>query len=119
MSESRATAHRINFDHWLELAKTNPDDFEQLRSQTLAACIARSSSAHQERLRRLQWRVDRIRDVSSNPMAACVKISGLMWNTFHQLGDVYNHLDASEPGPSRVPLPHAKILPFSPPGSQD
>jgi len=116
MSNSLAAAQRIDFDHWLKLAKTNPDDFEQLRSQTVAACIANSSSAHQERLHKLQWRVDRIRDISSNPMAACIKISGLMWSTFHQLGDIYNHLDNCNKGKPTPPLSQAQILPFSPRG---
>jgi hypothetical protein len=31
-------------------------------------------------MRKLQWRIDRERDLSKNPMAACIKLSQMMWD---------------------------------------
>ncbi len=97
----RSPASRIDFDHWSQLAKTDPETFERERSAVLDACIARASHDHQDRLRRLQWRIDRIRETAGTPMAACMRISDLMWRTFHQLGDAYRQLATDDPRPPR------------------
>jgi len=52
---------------------------------------------HRERLRGLQWRIDRLREQASNPLAACVQISNLMWTTFDQLGKAYQDPQALQP----------------------
>jgi len=118
MSKS-TPASRIDFEHWLVLARDDPASFEQLRSRMLDDCIARASAPHQERLRRLQWRIDRIREQASNPLAACMQISDLMWTTFNRLGEAYRSLDAGPTGPARrrplrAPRESARILPFRP-----
>lgn len=104
------TRPRFDFEQMSELARTDPDSFEQMRNYLLDACIARSSVAHQDRLRRLQWRVDRLRERASNPLSACVQISDLMWTTFNQLGQAYHN-----PGNSAAtPTPSARIIPLKP-----
>ncbi|HID49274.1 MAG TPA: DUF3135 domain-containing protein [Chromatiales bacterium] len=105
-----AATPRFDFDRMSELARTDPASFEQVRSLLLDACIARSSASHRDRLRRLQWRVDRLREQASNPLSACVQISDLMWSTFHQLGQVYHDPDGAS---NKAPRP-ARILPFKP-----
>ena len=105
-----AATPRFDFEHMSELARTDPASFEQLRSRLLDACIARSSAAHRERLRRLQWRVDRLREQASNPLSACVQISDLMWDTFNQLGQAYHNPGGT---PDRNP-PAARVIPFKP-----
>jgi hypothetical protein len=112
MSDMQLSARQIDFDHWSELAKSDPDSFEQLRNRTLQACISRSSSDHQDRLRCLQWRIDQIRSQSGTPLAACVKISGIMWDTFNRLGTLYNQAAQLKAG-TTLPNPQsAKIIPF-------
>jgi len=106
MNPAPSSASRIDFDHWSQLARTDPESFERQRSALLDACIARAPQSHQERLRRLQWRIDRIRETS---MAACVRISDLMWRTFNQLGEVYQQLGNDQPAPPRR---SARILRF-------
>ena len=108
MSQAKP-ASRIDFDQWSQLAKTDPESFERQRSDVLNACIARASRNHQDRLRRLQWRIDRVRETASNPMAACVTISDMMWTAFHQLGEVYQQLAEARPA---LPRRSARILPF-------
>ncbi|MCG6886771.1 MAG: DUF3135 domain-containing protein [Proteobacteria bacterium] len=99
---------RFDFEQMSELARTDPASFEQMRSHLLDDCIARSSTAHQVRLRRLQWRVDRLREQASNPLSACVQISDLMWTTFNQLGQAYRNTG----NPPAATRHSAKILPL-------
>jgi len=108
----RTAIHRIDFEQWAWLARQDPETFEQLRHRLLDAHIARSSSAHREHLRRLQWRIDRLREQASNPMSACVQISNLMWTTFDQLGKAYHDPDALQPQNSTARPKTAAVLPF-------
>ena len=108
----RAAIQHIDFEQWAQLARHDPHTFEQLRHRLLDAYIARSSSAHQDRLRRLQWRIDRLREQASNPMSACVQISNLMWDTFDQLGKAYKDPDILQPEKSPKVAKSAAVLPF-------
>ena len=71
----------IDFDTWSELAKTDPGAFEALRLEAIEAVIASAPEANRERLRRLQWRIDQERRLARTPMAACVRISRMMWRS--------------------------------------
>ena len=108
----RAAIQHIDFEQWAHLAQHDPHAFEQLRQRLLEAYIARSSSTHQDRLRRLQWRIDRLREKASNPMSACVQISSLMWDTFDQLGKAYKNPDVSQAEKSPKTNKSAAVLPF-------
>ncbi len=108
----RAAIQHIDFEQWAHLAQQDPHTFEQLRQRLLEAYIARSSSTHQDRLRRLQWRIDRLREQASNPMSACVQISNLMWDTFDQLGKAYKNPDILQPEKSPKVDKSAAVLPF-------
>jgi hypothetical protein len=102
----------IDFDYWAKLASTDPQKFEQLRQDKISATIAKATSQRQKRLRGLQWRIDLIREQhKDSATAACLAISGLMWETFERLAEVLqsqteNGLSASTP-PMQV-----NIIPF-------
>ena len=108
----RAAIQHIDFEQWAHLAQQDPHTFEQLRQRLLEAYIARSSSTHQDRLRRLQWRIDRLREQASTPMSACVQISNLMWDTFDQLGMAYKNPDTFQPEKCPQADKSAAVLPF-------
>jgi hypothetical protein len=108
----RAAIQHIDFEQWAQLAQHDPHAFEQLRHRLLEAYIARSSSEHQDRLRRLQWRIDRLREQASNPMSACVQISNLMWDTFDQLGMAYKNPDTFQSEKCPQADKSAAVLPF-------
>lgn len=109
----RTAIQRIDFEQWAQLARQDPQTFEQLRQRLLDAHISRCSATHRERLRRLQWRIDRLREQASNPMAACVEISNLMWTTFDQLGKAYQAPQTLQPTPEGKPKAKtAAIVPF-------
>ena len=73
---------RLDFEYAKELAKNDPDAFEQYRKETIEAMITSAAEQNQPALRRLQWRIDKERERASNPVAACVKIYQMMWESF-------------------------------------
>jgi len=109
--------HRLDFDTLSVLAQTDPRSFEELRQQTIADAIARAPEDCRQRLRCLQWRIDRVRQTSRTPMAACITISNMMWSSFHDLNRLYRRLNAAEnevagEGGSLAMYPRARVLPF-------
>jgi hypothetical protein len=72
----------LDFDEWRHLANTNPEAFEAMRREVLQAAIERAPERRRQRLQALQWRVDQVRRRSSNPMAACISLSDMMWEAF-------------------------------------
>ena len=104
----------INFDHWSEIAKTDPETFEAMRIEVINAFIDSAPLSSQPRLRGLQWQIDCLRARSSNPLSACIKISQMMWETLQQLGDVTQGLaNPAQCNPDSKPC-EATILSFSP-----
>ena len=71
----------IDFDAWSEMARSDPETFELMRQAAIESAIARASESNRHRLRCLQWRIDQERRLASSPMAACLRISRMMWRT--------------------------------------
>lgn len=76
--ENKKTAE-IDFDTWSEMARNDPRAFEAMRLAAIEAVIESAPEANRERLRRLQWRIDQERRLARTPMAACLRISRMMW----------------------------------------
>ncbi len=72
----------LDFDAAMELARTDPDAFEQYRQDVIEALIARAPERNRQHLRRLQWRIEQERKRASSPMSACVKLYRMMWESF-------------------------------------
>ena len=108
---AKSQLNDFDFDHWSQLAQDDPEGFERLRSRTIEHHISQATEAHQARLRCLQWRIDRIRETTKSPMAACITISSMMWDSLHQLSITYKQLDNLTNGVA-VQLPKADILKF-------
>lgn len=104
----------FNFQEWAELAQRDPQRFEARRSRVINEAIRRVPLDRQRMLRGLQWRVDRVRELKRTPLAACMAISNMMWETFNDLHDSYVKLAEIKPGQKAKlePLPKATILPF-------
>jgi hypothetical protein len=112
--------NKLDFEEAMELAKNDPDAFEQYRKDTIEAMITGATKQNQPYLRRLQWRIDQERSRASNPVAACVKIYEMMWESF--TGD-YGFVDVICHG--RLPPRNtgeqaatAKILSFADPDNK-
>ena len=72
----------LDFDEAMELARTDPEAFEQYRQGVIEALIARAPERNRQHLRRLQWRIEQERRRASNPLSACVKLYRMMWESF-------------------------------------
>jgi hypothetical protein len=75
----------FDFDAWAELAETDPEAFEIKRIKIIGSTIAAAPRRNRQKLRRLQWKLDRIRDSAPTPLAACVRMQELLWDSV--LGD--------------------------------
>lgn len=106
----------FDFDEWLELSKRDPKSFESRRLESIEEFINSVPEDKQHRLRCLQWKIDRVREKMPTPLAACVAISDMMWDSLDKLNQMYHDCETvtSLEGDKAVlsPLPNAKVLHF-------
>lgn len=82
----------FDFDHWSELASRDPEGFEARRRETIEAAIRQAPARTQARLRRLQWKLDQIRRTSGTPLAACIRMHNMMWDSLQGRGGLLDTL---------------------------
>lgn len=75
----------FDFDRWAELARSDPLAFELQRKFFIEAVISSAHGRNRQKLRQIQWKLDRIRDTSATPMAACLRMQEMLWDSV--LGD--------------------------------
>ena len=110
----REAGPQFDFNAWSELAARDPEAFERRRSEVIEDFIRRAPEDRQERLRRLQWRIDRTRERAGNPVAACVRLSQMMWDSLAGDGGLLEALDELRgvPRPPRRPPRRADVVAF-------
>lgn len=86
----------------LKLAKEDPIALEALRQREIEALIDSAPANTQRRLRGLQFQIDAKRRASKNPMAACVAISQMMFNSVYELNEALNSAPAKEDEPKKM-----------------
>lgn len=69
-----------DFDRWAEIAKTDPEKFEAHRQKMLDDFFELIPQSRQQRIRGLQFQVDMECRKAKTPLAACIKISSMMWD---------------------------------------
>lgn len=116
----RTDTRHLDFDHWRQLAQEDPVRFEALRRHVLNAAIQAAPRRRRQRLRRLQWRIDQTRRTAANPMAACLRISGMMLDSVHGPQGLLRAMNALasrwDGRPRPLPVYHtARVLRFPPP----
>ncbi len=73
---------KFNFDEWHELAKTDPTAFDKKYKSIIEDFIAKAPEERQEKLRRLQWRIDmEAQKKSSQP--SYIRIYDMMMDSIH------------------------------------
>lgn len=88
-----------------ELVKMSKEELEILREEYIEEIINSASSEDQKRkLRGLQFKIDMERRKAKNPMAACVKISQMMHESFVELRNKLKELTDSN-----IPIKDGKI----------
>lgn len=81
MKDINKTKDDFNFEKWSELASKDPDAFEKHREELINEFIMDLPEEKRHRMRCLQWRVDNVRKLAKTPMAACIEISRMMWDS--------------------------------------
>jgi len=109
-----ASRPKFDFDAWVELARQNPQAFEEKRKHIIEAAIQGAPEQKQQRLRCLQWKLDKIRETSRTPMMACLQINRLLWENVtgkHGLLNSLQSLQGDRAG-SLGQRKSAKIIPL-------
>lgn len=70
---------KINFDLVMELSKTDPEKFEELRQKEINDFIASAPDKYQKRLLGLQFKVDTTRSTSKNVTQSYIRLTELFW----------------------------------------
>ena len=86
------------FDELLRLAEKNPERLEALRAEMCEQLILDAPAEYRRRLRGLQFQIDMERQKASTPMAACIKISEMMHDSFGRLRDALNEAQGIQAG---------------------
>lgn len=74
----------FDFDEWVALARDDPGAFEARRDALIREAIDQAPLHFQKKLYGLQFQVDMIRQRSSHPLGACVRINRLMMDHLYQ-----------------------------------
>ena len=111
-----------DFDHWAEMAQSDPSSFEQMRLAAIDEFIDSVPEESRQRLRQLQWRIDQERRLARNPLNACIRLSSMMWKNvlgkgglrerFEELGGVLQGKTAIDELEQRH-QPEAQVLSFA------
>ena len=96
-----------DFAFWSELARRDPERFEALRGRVILDFLASVPPERRRRLEGLQWRIDAERRRAGTPLAACIRLSGMMWESCAVLQDALR-------GRSTVRRPRAEVVALRP-----
>lgn len=111
----------FDFERWATLARENPEEFERQRKQMIDEIINNSPEMMQKRMQGIQWQIDQVRQTAKTPMAACIKISSMMWDRVlgeNGLVEAIEQLDLDSNSLPKKQSEHAQILSF-PSDSED
>lgn len=110
----------FEFERWADLARDDPQGFESARRKVLESLIESAPPERKQRLSGLQWQIDRERERAGTPMAACLKLSSMMWDKVLGAGGLVEGLEQLS-GDRPVPLAPreaAAVLPFKRPPAE-
>ena len=93
-NKNNKVATIFDFDAWVELAKSDPEKFEQKRKESVSELIESVPEPMRQRLNGLQWRIDMEIRRSSNSMDACLRIYKMMMDSVYSPGGLFEALNA-------------------------
>jgi hypothetical protein len=99
---------KFDFDAWVRLARQDPQAFEEKRKRIIEDAITGAPAHKQQRLRCLQWKLDKIRETSRTPMIACLHINRLLWENVTGEYGLLNGLQRLQSGQPRHSADRAK-----------
>ncbi len=80
-----------DYERLRALAEQDPQAFEQKRREIIDSALEQVPEHRRRRMRCLQWRIDQERHRCKTPLAACISLSRMMWDSVtgnHGLLDV-------------------------------
>ncbi len=92
MNKLSQNTNALDFEFWMQLAKDDPEAFEKSRQERVAQLIEQAPTRQRRRLQGLQWQIDQTRKLARGPIAACLAISNMMWDSVHQLNEQQHEL---------------------------
>ncbi len=111
----------FDFAGWARLAREDPVAFERERARLIGQLIEAAPAEQRPRLEALQWRVEQVRRLSRTPLAACLKLSSMMWERVtgeHGLLAQIQGLEQPAGAASRTAAARGTVLPFRPPSER-
>jgi len=103
----------FDFDVLMELTKNNPEEFEIIRQKIISDFIQSLPEDRRHRMECLQWRIDQVRAKAKNPLASCMAITEMMWQSFEKLNALFMEMKKSETSGSKAePMQSADIIPI-------
>ncbi|OGI15301.1 MAG: hypothetical protein A2878_02900 [Candidatus Moranbacteria bacterium RIFCSPHIGHO2_01_FULL_54_31] len=79
----------FDFDEWVALFQQDPEEAERRRRAVTEDLISSVASEGQERLRRLQWRIDRERERHTSPLGSCVALNQMLMERVYNTGGFF------------------------------
>jgi len=102
-----------NIDNLFSWAENQPDLLQQWLEQEVKDLIENAPVSHQDKLRGLQFKIEMEKRRAKNPLASCIAISNLMYESFYKLKIALADVDYSNPyKPHKITENKAKVLPF-------
>ena len=99
-----------DFDTLLAMHRENPEALEKLRRRLTRKLVRSAPASTRRRLEGLQFRIDMELQRATNPTARCIRLSGMMHDSFARLNHCLHH--PFDEGYTRQNRPKADILPM-------
>lgn len=112
MNEQARRTDKLDFDFWKQLAKDDPEAFENLRREKIRQLIDQAPARQRHRLQGLQWQIDQTRRLAGGPMASCLAISNMMWESLSRLNAQQKALLSATPVARASQTTSAKVIEF-------
>lgn len=98
-----------SIEQLIELARSNPEQLEDIRRREVEALIASAPTHMQRRLRGLQFQIDCKREAHrDSALASCLAVSGMMMESLHRLNSTLHGACAED---SMLPQ-QSVVIPF-------
>jgi hypothetical protein len=103
----------FDFDEWAKLFRDDPETFEARRLQCIENVIVSAPERMQEKLRKIQWRIDAERARCKTPYQAALRLNQMLMDSYlgeHGLAKLIFDLDAifNDRRNDFVPIPAPK-----------
>lgn len=104
-----------NLNLLFEWAQNEPELLNQWLQQEVQLILDNAPPAHRHRLEGLQFKIEMERRKAKHPMASCMAITRLMYDSIYELSNAFNCQGERLDPPSRdYTAVEAKVLPFKP-----